>query len=246
MRARPGPHRGWFALMGAVVKPALYAVTRREWRGLENVPSSGPVLVVANHVTVVDPLTLAHALYDGARRMPRFLAKAELFDVPFVGMVLRRSGQIPVYRSTREAPDSLREAEAALRAGECVVIYPEGTCTRDPDGWPMIGKSGVARLALTCDVPVIPAANWGAHEILRYKSRKVHLFPRKRIQVLFGPPVDLSAYRSVDPTREVLREVTDLLMRRVAHLLGEIRGLEPPAQLFDPRASAPAPAGGTP
>jgi len=237
-RRRSGAHRGWFAVMGAVVKPLLYAVTRRDWRGLENIPPAGAVLVVANHVTVVDPLTLAHALYDGARRLPRFLAKAELFRVPLVGAVLRRSGQIPVYRQTRDAMNALREAHAALDAGECVVIYPEGTCTRDPDGWPMLGKTGVARLALAHDVPVVPVATWGAHRILPYGSKRPRLGRRVLVHVLVGEPIDLRAYRAAEPTRELERQVTDRIMRRVTELLAAIRGESPPDHFFDPRAAA--------
>ena len=124
--------------------------TKPTWRGLENIPREGGVIIVANHVTILDPVTLAHAIYDGVRRTPSFLAKSELFKVPVLGALLRKAGQIPVYRRTRDAVNSLRDAEAALVAGECVVIYPEGTCTRDPNGWPMVAKTGVARLVLDC------------------------------------------------------------------------------------------------
>lgn len=237
---RPGQHRQWFSLIANIVKPFLYLFTRHEWRGLDNVPRDGGVIIVANHVTVIDPLTLAHTFYDGARRLPRYLAKSELFKAPVVGALLRKGGQIPVYRRSRDAANSLRDAEAAVAAGELVVIYPEGTCTRDPDGWPMVSKTGVARLALACDVPVIPVAHWGAHRILGYRSKRPHLFPRKLVQANIGPPVDLSKYRGVDPTNEVLREVTDLLMTRVKELLGEIRAEAPPSGFHVPAADAPS------
>lgn len=241
---RPGRHRGWFRLLAFVVKPWLWALTRPEWRGMENVPREGGVIIVANHVTVLDPLTLAHAMYDGARRIPRFLAKVELFKVPVVGAALRKGGQIPVYRRTREAANSLRDAEAAVAAGELVIIYPEGTCTRDPNMWPMASKTGVARLALACDVPVIPVAHWGAHRILAYKSKRPSLFPRKKVLAIAGPPVDLSSYRGRStegngPSNETLREITDLLMTEVKNLLGELRAEAPPSGLFVP-AGKPA------
>jgi 1-acyl-sn-glycerol-3-phosphate acyltransferase len=236
---RPGQHRRWFQLLAGAVKPFLYAFTTREWRGIENIPPQGGVIVVANHVTVVDPFTLAHAIYDGARRIPRFLAKAEIFNVPVVGPLLRKGGQIAVYRRSREAANSLRDAERAVAAGE-LVIFPEGTCTRDPDGWPMASKTGVARLALACDVPVVPVAHWGAHRILGYHSKRPHLFPPKRVYALAGPPVDLTKYRTVEPTNEVLREVTDLLMTRVKDLLGEIRGETPPPGFFVATGSTPS------
>jgi len=239
-RRRPGQHRRWFSLLAIVVKPFLYVLTRHDWRGLDNVPRDGGVIIVANHVTVIDPFTLAHTFYDGTRRIPCYLAKSELFKVPVVGPLLRKGGQIPVHRRTRNAVNSLRDAEAALTAGELVIIYPEGTCTRDPDGWPMVGKTGVARLALACDVPVIPVAHWGAHRILAYHSKRPHLFPRKLIRANIGQPVDLSKYRGVEPTNEVLREVTDLLMTQVKELLGEIRNEVPPAAFYAPIAAGAA------
>jgi len=143
-----------------------------------------------------------------------------------------------VHRRTRNAAASLADAEAAVAAGEVVIIFPEGTCTRDPQGWPMASKTGVARLALASDVPVIPVAHWGAHRILRYGSKRPHLFPRKRVQVIAGPAVDLSAYRGVEPTNDVLREVTDLLMTRVKELLGELRGEAPPESFYVPGSEA--------
>jgi 1-acyl-sn-glycerol-3-phosphate acyltransferase len=207
---------------------------------MENIPRTGGVIIVATHVTVLDPLTLAHALYDGARRLPRFLAKVELFNTPLVGAALRKGGQIPVYRRTRDAVNSLRDAESALAAGELVIIYPEGTCTRDPDLWPMASKTGVARLALASDVPVIPVAHWGAHRILAYKSKRPSLFPRKPVLAIAGRPFDMSPYRGKDPTNETLREITDRLMTEVKTLLGELRQETPPAGLFVASAAATA------
>jgi 1-acyl-sn-glycerol-3-phosphate acyltransferase len=223
-----------------LVKPFLYAFTRRDWRGLDNIPRQGGVILVANHVTIVDPLTLAHAVYDGAHRVPCFLAKSELFKAPVLGGLLRRAGQIPVYRRTRDAANSLRDAEAAVAAGECVIIYPEGTCTRDPDGWPMVARTGVARLVLSGDAPVIPVAHWGTQRMLPYKSKRPKLLPPKLVQAIAGRPVDLSAYKGVELTNDVLREITDLLMRRVADLLGELRGEPAPATFYEYRGTAPA------
>ena len=235
---RPGRHRGWFRILALLVKPVLWALTRPQWRGFEVIPSEGGVLVVANHVSPLDPLTLAHAIYDGGRRLPRYLAKAELFGVPVIGWLLRLGCQIPVSRGTRDAAASLQVGQAALAAGELVVIYPEGTCTRDPNGWPMAGKTGVARLALGCDVPVVPVAHWGAHRILGYRSKWPNLIGRKQVRAVAGAPIDLSSYRGVEPTNEVLREVTDLLMSRVKELLGQLRGETPPAGFFAPRGEA--------
>jgi 1-acyl-sn-glycerol-3-phosphate acyltransferase len=161
-----------------------------------------------------------------------------LFKVPLIGPLLRKSGQIPVYRRSRDAANSLRDAEAAAAAGECIIIYPEGTCTRDPNGWPMVAKTGVARLILAANVPVVPVAHWGTQRILRYGSKRVHPFPRKRVDVLAGEPFDLSRYAGVEPTNDVLREITDLLMMRVTELLGEIRGETPPASFYEAKPAS--------
>jgi 1-acyl-sn-glycerol-3-phosphate acyltransferase len=232
-RVRSGEHLRWFRVCAVLAKPFLWMATKPTWRGLENIAREGGVLIVANHVTIVDPVTLSHAIYDGVRRTPSFLAKSELFKIPLLGALLRNAGQIPVYRRTRDAVNSLRDAEAALVAGECVVIYPEGTCTRDPNGWPMLAKTGVARLVLDCDVPVIPLAHWGTQAILRYGSKRPHPFPRKPVYALAGEPLDLSRFKGREPTPDVLREITDLLMTRVTELLADIRGETPPATFFE-------------
>ena len=127
-----------------------------------------------------------------AHRRPRFLAKEDLFRIPVVGRALRGAGQIPVSRGTRDR-SSLDVAVAALGRGEVIVVYPEGTLTRDPDLWPMKGKSGVGRLALTSRAPVIPLAQWGAQEVLdRYARRPGNVLRRPVQHVRVGPPVDLS------------------------------------------------------
>jgi 1-acyl-sn-glycerol-3-phosphate acyltransferase len=104
----------------------------------------------------------------------------------------------------------------------------------------MAGKTGVARLALASDVPVIPVAHWGAHRILAYKSKRPSLFPRKPVLAIAGRPFDMSPYRGKDPTNETLREITDRLMTEVKTLLGELRQQTPPADLFVPSAAATA------
>jgi 1-acyl-sn-glycerol-3-phosphate acyltransferase len=104
------------------------------------------------------------------------------------------------------------------------MIYPEGTLTADPDGWPSDVRTGVARLALANDVPVIPAARWGTRAILDTGRRRFRPFPRKPVTLLVGEPMDLSAYREREVDGELLREVTEVIMTRVRELLKEIRG----------------------
>jgi 1-acyl-sn-glycerol-3-phosphate acyltransferase len=127
----------------------------------------------------------------------------------------------------------LKDGERALAAGECLVIYPEGTATRDPAGWPMVAKTGVARLALVTGVPVIPVANWGAQDILPYGSTRPHPVPRKLVHMLAGPPVDLSAFAGKPLTAPTLREATAVIMADITGLLAEIRGEQPPAVPYD-------------
>src|SRR5712691_4066845 len=149
----------WFAVI--VLYPVTMLLFKVRWRGQRHLPASGGVLVVANHVSYADPITFARFIWDSGRVF-RFLAKDSLFTKkPLVGRIVRSARQIPVRRGTVDAGDSLRAAVAALNAGECVCIYAEGTVTRDPDWWPMLGKTGVARLALSVDLPVVPVAQWG-------------------------------------------------------------------------------------
>nr|BFE82967.1 hypothetical protein GCM10020093_055680 [Planobispora longispora] len=108
------------------------------------------------------------------------------------------------------------------------MFYPEGTCTRDPDFWPMEGKTGVARLALQTGVPVIPVAHWGAQEILPYGEKRPRLLPRKTFRVLVGPPVDLSKYDGLPLQADVLREATADIMAAITALLAELREEKPP------------------
>ena len=131
---------------------------------MENLPSGGGFIITPNHMSQFDPLLVAHFVYASGR-WPRVLAKASIWKVPFVGFMLRKTLQIPVERGSVEAVKSLDTLIAALQQGGVVVIYPEGTTTREPDLWPMRGKTGAARLALVTGAPVVPMATWGAHRV---------------------------------------------------------------------------------
>jgi 1-acyl-sn-glycerol-3-phosphate acyltransferase len=200
---------------------------------MENIPADGGFITAVNHNSALDPLSYGHFQYNTGR-VPRLLAKATLFDVFFVGMMLRGTGQIPVFRESTDAANAFRAAVDAVNRGECVAFYPEATLTRDPDLWPMVGKTGVARVAMMTKAPVIPVAQWGANDALPPYG-KLHLFPRKTLKVIAGPPVDLSAYYGLDPTPDVLREVTDVIMAAISTHLSELRGKPAPAERYDPR-----------
>ena len=227
--------RGWaFGLGVAVVKPALLATTRQNWIDGHKIPASGGCLVVLNHVSHVDPLTSAHILWDHGR-IPRYLAKSGLFKNRALGAFFRSAGQIPVERLSRNALGAYGAAVAAVRSGECVVVYPEGTITRDPGTWPMTGKTGAARIALETGCPVIPIGQWGAQRLLAPYAKKPDLFPRKTVTMKVGDPIDLADLVAQEHTPAVVATATDRIMAAITALVAEIRGEEPPAERFDPR-----------
>lgn len=225
--------RGWaFGTVVGVVKPLLMVGTRREWIDGDKVPATGGCVVVINHISHIDPLTLGWFLYDHGR-LVRFLAKQALFEVPVLKKIVRDAQQIPVARQSGDAGQAFEAACEAALAGECIGVYPEGTITKDPDGWPMRGKTGAARIALTTGVPVIPIGQWGAQEILPPYSAKLRLGRKATYKV--GDPVDLSQWADQPMTSEVLQEATDAIMDAITSLVVDIRGGQPPAERFDPR-----------
>jgi 1-acyl-sn-glycerol-3-phosphate acyltransferase len=229
----------WRTIVVGILRPLLFNLLKRDWKGQENIPRDGGVIIAPNHLSESDPLVLAHFIYT-AGRFPVYLAKASVFKSKVVGHILRRTGQIPVYRDRTDAGLALRDAEKGVRGGECLIFYPEGTCTRDPDLWPMNGKTGAARVALATGVPVIPVAHWGAHELWRYGTKKIRPFPRKTMHVVAGPPVDLSKYEGKPLDAETLTAATADIMRAIADLLGELRGEKPPEKLYDHREAVRA------
>ncbi|AJF67478.1 lysophospholipid acyltransferase family protein [Streptomyces vietnamensis] len=226
----------WYRLAAVIAKPPLVVLFKRDWRGMEHIPADGGFITAVNHNSYLDPLSYAHYQYNTGR-VPRFLAKAGLFKGGFVATMLRNTGQIPVYRETTNALDAFRAAVDAIERGECVAFYPEGTLTRDPEMWPMAGKTGAARVALMTKVPVIPVAQWGANLAMPpyAKENKLRLFPRKTLIVQAGPPVDLSRFDGLEPTPEVLREATEVIMAAITALLEEVRGEKAPDEPYDHR-----------
>lgn len=225
--------RGWaFGFAVLVIKPLLLATTRRDWEGGEKLPESGGFIVALNHISHLDPLTAAHLVYDHGRR-PRYLAKSGLFDNPALGFFMRQAGQIPVKRDTRDAVGAYAAAVDAVRAGQCVVVYPEATITRDPELWPMRGKSGAARIALETGAPVLPVGQWGAQEILAPYTRRPHLWPRHRVAMRVGDPVDLDDLRGRPLTVEVVNEATERIMAAVTAQVEILRGASAPPERYD-------------
>lgn len=240
----------WRRFSVALVKPWLVLLTSRDWHGVEHIPAKGGVILAANHVSHFDPFVLAHVVY-AAGRWPRFLAKSSLFTIPALGRLMHAVQQIPVRRGTTDAAQALAAAIEAVRAGKAVIIYPEGTTTRDADLWPMRGKTGLARLALATGAPVVPIAMWGPHRVFDPRTRRLRLRLRTPMTVVVHPPMDLVALAAAQRqdgkiTSQTHQALTDAVMARVRDTLAELRGAEPPGQTpAGDRRAQPAPAGTT-
>jgi 1-acyl-sn-glycerol-3-phosphate acyltransferase len=244
-------HRGgpWWKLRrkgaGAGVKVAvalLYPVNlvafRRTWRNIERIPETGPAIVVMNHVSVIDPVIMAAFIWDTGR-VPRFMIKSTLFTKPLVGWVFRTAQQIPVDRGSSAARAAVDAAHDALRQGEVVVIYPEGTTTKDPEGWPMQARTGIARMALdNPGVPVIPVGQWGTVPRAAGRKRPAALrrprLGRRPVSASVGKPVPLEDLRERPLSLDVLREATERIMVAVRDEVAVVRGETPPTEFFKP------------
>ncbi|MSY64674.1 MAG: 1-acyl-sn-glycerol-3-phosphate acyltransferase [Actinobacteria bacterium] len=235
-KGKPLGVTGWFRFGAWVLRPLLNLLGKRNWIGAENLPKTGAAIAVCNHISHIDPLVFTHFLYNNGRAV-RYLGKASVFKVPIVGRVLLGAGQIPVERETANASDSLQHAIAFLKAGHLLGVYPEGTLTRDENYWPMKAKTGIARLAIISKAPVIPCAQWGAQVILPAYSKKLKLFPRTKVTVVAGKPLDFSKWYGKENDPVALEEATAYVMRAITILLEDIRGESAPAEIFDPKKS---------
>lgn len=230
-RYRPAPEP-WTLAAIPLVRAIAGLAGIPDYRGRAAIPRSGGLILAVNHISNLDPVLLARFVLE-VNRIPRFLAKSELFDTPVFRDLLRGARQIPVYRKQANAADALRDAVAALHAGELVVIYPEGTITRDPQRWPMLARNGVARLALATDAPVVPVAQWGAQAVF---GPGIRVRPRRVYSVLAGPPLDVAPYRTDGPpSAAALQAVTTTVMSRIRDQLAELRGEPAPVQVWDPK-----------
>ncbi|QHC67010.1 1-acyl-sn-glycerol-3-phosphate acyltransferase [Rathayibacter sp. VKM Ac-2759] len=229
-RSRPSVF--WF--LAAAVVPTLTASVDLRVRDIDKIPKTGAFVFAPNHYSEIDPFITGWTLWR-AGRAPRFLAKASLFSVPVVGAILRASGQIPVERAgSVRGSEPLKAAKELVDRGGSVLIYPEGTLTRDPELWPMRGKTGAVRMALQYGLPVVPVAHWGTQQLMGRYSKKVTLFRRKRVDVLVGDPVDLSAFRGRSLDSATLNEASAVVMAAITALLEELRGETAPEKRWNP------------
>jgi 1-acyl-sn-glycerol-3-phosphate acyltransferase len=221
-----GLARDWepgYLLVQATLLPALGAWFRWSIEGSENVPERGPAIVACNHVAYLDPLAVGYAI-DKAGRRPRFLTKSELFRDRRIGWALRATRQIEVRRGTVHASSALDQALDALRTGEIVVIFPEGTVTTDPDLEPMAPKSGAIRLALRSHAPVIPCAVWGTANVWPKGHYAKRWWPGQDILVRFGEPMAVAG----DPdSRRAITESGQRVMERIAALVSSLKPVLP-------------------
>jgi 1-acyl-sn-glycerol-3-phosphate acyltransferase len=189
-----------------VIGPLLTTVFRPWVKGLENVPRTGPLIVVCNHLSFVDSVFLP-LMID---RQMAFLAKSDYFTGKgikgwFIRFFMTSAGQLPIDRSGGKASEaSLNAGLQVLAEGGVLAIYPEGT--RSPDGRMYRGRTGVARMILEAQVPVIPAAVIGTEKVMPLGSNipKVH-----RVGVVIGEPLDFSRFEGMESDRFVLRSITD-------------------------------------
>ncbi len=220
-----------FVLVAIILAPLLRLTMRIKTEGVEKLPKGGYVLV-GNHLSYLDPLAFAYSVYLHMKRVPHYLAKASLFKVPILGFLLPKVGQIPVFRGGKSNEEPLRAAKEFIKAGQVVVVFPEGTLTRDPQLWPMRGKSGAIRMAAELGVPIVPAAHWGVHKVLGNYNLRFRPNPLHLVKVKIGDPIQLSI--GTNPTTEQVNQATEMVMNKVAALVGEMRGETPPAKLWDP------------
>lgn len=215
-----------------ILWPFMKTFTRKDWRNTEVLNAhDGGIIVAANHMSWIDPIAISYVLWENDRP-PRFLAKEPIFRIKVIGPIVKSAGQIPVFRESRDAIAAVRSAVDAVNNGECVVVYPEGTITRDPNLWPMDAKTGAARIALATGRPLIPMAHWGCQNIMAPYKKEFKILPPKRIHVIFGEPIDLSDLAGRPMDTETLNIATNRLMDAITELQAELRGEQPPAQRY--------------
>ena len=225
-----------FSFCAKIVIPILNAITKRTWQGAENIPKSGPAIIISNHMSYVDVLFFAQFLFKNGRA-PRFIGKRSVFNVPIIGRILLAAGQIPVDRESTHASKALDHAVAALKAGHLIGIYPEGTLTRDEKLWPMVAKTGAARLAIITQLPIVPVAAWGIADVLAPYSKMPRIWKRSKITLRAGKAIDMSPWYGKQDDPAALAEATAHIMGELTLMLEDIRGEKRSAQIFDPHNS---------
>ncbi len=231
-------------IVAGILAPIVRLMFKVQVEGMEKLPKSGAYILAPNHATNVDALAVAYLIYIKTKRAPHFLTKEKLFRIPLVGSILLAAGQIPVFRTGGQRnDDSLRVAHAYLQAGHSVCVFPEGTLTRDPDSWPMRGKTGAVRLALDSGVPVYPVGQWGSEKIMARYSSKFRPGFWKKVSFLVGDEIDLDRFRKPNPAPAEVLEATEVVMSAITKLVEQLRGENAPDRRWDPVAAGQATTG---
>ncbi|MFM5951933.1 MAG: lysophospholipid acyltransferase family protein [Micrococcales bacterium] len=221
-------------LVAYILGPLIHLLFRVEVRGIEKLPKTGAYILVFNHVTHLDPLVVAYATFFGIKRGPHFLAKGGLFTVPVLGPLLIAAGQVPVYRNGRRNTEPMEAAYKFLDAGHVVTIFPEGTLTREPNGWPMRGKTGSVRMALQAGVPIFAVGQWGSEVVLPTYTKKLRPKPWHKVRVQIGDEIQLDEFRGRTLSTEELKKATSVVMKAITKQVEFLRGAEAPKDLYDP------------
>jgi 1-acyl-sn-glycerol-3-phosphate acyltransferase len=214
---RPEP---WFVFAEWTLRPPIQIWFNWRFEGREHIPREGPLLVACNHISYFDPLAHGLMMLKSGRR-PRFLAKKELYENWLLKRVLEGAHQIQVERGTGSAAP-IEAAIGSLRTDQAVMIYPEATVTKNADSTPMQGKTGVARLTLATDVPVLPMVVWGSQHIWQRDGARSFRFGRP-VWVKAGAPIDFSGFEDQREDPMVLRKVTDQVMDELSRLVIDLR-----------------------
>jgi len=204
-----------YRLVRLILRAALPLQMRLCVTGEEHVPTMGPVLLVSNHLSTVDPLVIGVAL----SRELRILAKAEIFDWPVVGPLARRCEVVPIRRGQRDIA-ALRILADQLKTGNAVLIFPEGTYAKPPDPAALLQfKIGAVWLATRVRAPVVPVAIWGSEDVWT-RGRGWRLWRRPPVYVRFGPPY--APHLPVDiGSRDALQSAADEMASHIRELLPE-------------------------
>ena len=221
--------------LALIVVPLTGLFAKMEIIDGHKLPREGAYVLAPSHSTEFDPLIVAVAVWRMGRA-PRFMAKESLFKVPVLGWALRATGMVPVARSSSAAAarQTIEASETLVELGRGVIVYPEGTLTRDPDLWPLRGKTGAVRLALADGIPLIPRAHRGGQAILP-RDAKLSVWPLRRpVKVIVGDPVDISEFRGRTASPAALAAGTDRLMNAIAQLLSQLRGEPAPEKRWNP------------
>jgi 1-acyl-sn-glycerol-3-phosphate acyltransferase len=221
-------------LVAMLLGPLVRLLFRVEVKGIEKLPKEGAYILCFNHVTHLDPLAVAYATFFKIKRGPHFLAKGNLFKVPVLGPILIAAGQVPVYRGGRRNLEPMEAAYKFLEAGHVITIFPEGTLTREPNGWPMRGKTGSVRMAIEAGVPIYAVGQWGSEVVLPTYTKNLKPKPWHKVRVQIGDQINLDAFHGRKLSTEELKQATTIVMKAITKQVEFLRNEKAPSELYDP------------